>query len=128
MEFIKRIITRIICFVKKNNIKLLLESKDESVYLENYMYEESSKIDTKNIDYLDRKQDFFETYQKFKDGKIKPENILITDLIDFEVMMLQEQMILEENLEKEKQIIKNQKMKILKQNEEIVSLKKALNN
>ena len=130
MEFIRKIINRIICFIKKNNTKLLpeAEAKNEFVYFENDICEESSKIDTRNIDYLDKKQEFLETYQKFKDGKIKPEHILITDLIDFEVMMIQEQMILEEKVEKEKQVIKSQKMKILKQNEEIIALKKALNN
>ena len=121
MEFIKKIINKIKTFFKNRTQKLLVEInenkddidfKNETIEIDSEeILDEFTQIDMINIDYLDRKKEFFETYQKFKDGKIKKEHLLITDLIDFEMMMLQEENILKAKIEKESNKIKGNKLR-----------------
>ena len=58
------------------------------------------------------KSDFFRMYQAFKDGKIKKENLLITDLIDIELMMMTEKELLKEQISYEEEEIKLQEIKL----------------
>lgn len=76
----------------KNN-KLLTEGVIEenidfdSISIKNEVINESEK------------KEFFRVYQAYKDGKINPDKILITDLIKIEMMMEEESMMLKRKIE-----------------------------
>ncbi len=109
MEFIKTIINKI-----KNLFRPRLGAGQSSEG-ENDLDEiiENSKYDCQTINDLEtnnieNKEQFFKMYQAYKEGKIKKENLLITDLIDIELMLLEEENILNDKIEKEEKKISEQ--------------------
>ena len=139
MELIKKIIKKLLVFLKNRNQKLLGASqeveKDNDLQLElineeneDEIIEEISSYDSIGIDYSNRKKDFFETYKKFKEGKIKRENLIVTDLIDYEIMMMQEEFMLNKKISNQNECIEKQKETIKKLNTKMKSLDKILDN
>ena len=65
-------------------------------------------------------------YQAYKDGKIKKEHLLITDLIDIELMMMQEEIELDEKIHYEEENIRNQEIRLAQLLNEKISLEKKI--
>lgn len=105
MEFITKIINKIRNFI---NIKF---NKQQKMLPIGYEAE-------KNVDFEDAKSDthnkeeFFRIYQAYKKGQIKKEHLLITDLIDIELMMMEENALLAKKIINERENIKQQKDKL----------------
>ena len=99
MGFIRNIINKI-----KNFFRPRLVAGQEEI-VEN---KAENNINQSSSVYRENRKEFFRIYKDYKDGKIKEEDLLITDLIDIELMMLEEKSILEEKIEKEEKKIGEQ--------------------
>lgn len=109
MGFIKNIINKIKNLIRPRLGAGQFEETDNK--LENIT--EKSKQNIQNINSLEvnnieNKEQFLKIYQAYKEGKIKEENLLITDLIDIELMLLEEDKLLKNKIGKEEKNISNQ--------------------
>ncbi len=85
----------------ENSIEFIKENIENDIDLEKNISDEliddSKQIYFDNEDF-NAKKDFFEMYEAYKTGKINPENMLITDLIQIELMMQEEMTVLDREI------------------------------
>lgn len=119
MEFITKIINKIKNFI---NLKFNKQQKMlPSGFEEEIVDFEDSKSDTHS------KEEFFRIYQAYKNGQIKKEHLLITDLIDIELMMMEEKTLLDKKIISEKQNVKQQKNQLDNLMKQKIDLEKRVN-
>lgn len=139
MNIIKKIINKIKRYFQKkqiaNNRRYELEApKDNPICIDNI----TSKITcTPKCNIVDNflsdsgstaeeKSNFFKMYEAYKQRKIMPENMLITDLINVELIMQHELELLNSEAEIRKNNIKSQEETIKKLEQEEIELKKQI--
>jgi len=96
MEFFKKILNKLRNLFKKQ--KLLTNGGSNCI--------DDLDTDTRT------KEEFFRIYKAYQAGKIKKEHLLITDLIDIELMMMEEEALLDNNIINEQENIEKQNIEI----------------
>ena len=93
--------------IRQNELLEMQQNKHQEIPL-NYSQEMASKKPVTDEEKNVENKEFFELYQNYKNGKINPKYLLITDLIKIELMMQEEQLILEDKIKSENEKIKKQ--------------------
>lgn len=90
--------------------------KDDDACMEGSYYTDNLSFDPVSID--NEKSSFFKMYEAYKKGKIKPENMLITDLINMEIFMQHELELLNTQVKLKSDEVNNQEETLKKLIEE----------
>lgn len=115
MEFIKKIIEKIKSLFNRNN-NLLSEGVEVEEKLEEIAIIEET-IEEKNNEGIQipsryTKEEFFNMYNNYKEGKIDKSKMLISDLIAVELMLQKENEEYEKKIDREKEVLSNQIIRI----------------
>ena len=109
MKFIKMIINKIKNFFRPKlgagRVNDIENSLEEITEQSKHNFQTLNFLEKNNIE---NKEQFFKMYQAYKEGKIRAEKLLITDLIDMELMLLEEEKILNDKIEKKEKKISEQ--------------------
>lgn len=109
MEFIKTIINKIKnLFRPRLGAGKINEAENDLEEIKEEPKQYIQDFNSLEINNIENREQFFKMYQAYKEGKIKEENLLITDLIDIELMLLEEENILNDKIEKEEKKISEQ--------------------
>ena len=147
MNFFKKIIQHLYDIIHRKNY--LLEEKNDVVDEENIdnsiissqnaetnPVSEDICVIEENEEELDNsllltnftKKEFIEVYNNYKAGKINPKYLAFNDLVQIELMLMQENKLYEEKIERLKNETKNNQEKIEEYKNKITKLKATLAN
>lgn len=87
--------------IKRDNVKLLTETdgiKNEEIS-KDIVNDEIKEVE-QNIKTNDNNKNFFIIYNNFKKGIIQPSDLMISDLIKIQIMLIEENNIIDEKVKK----------------------------